>query len=372
MANKILFVATVDLHIIAFHIPYLQFFKEKGWEVHVASSGSLEIPFCDNKFNIPFSRFPYSKANLNAYKSLKCIINEANYQIIHCHTPVGGALTRFAAKKARKNGTKVIYTAHGFHFFKGAPLQNWFLYYPIEHWLAKHTDCLITINDEDYDRAKRKFKVKRVEKVNGVGIDLNKFRPQTKGIKLELRKEYNYTNDDFIMIFVGELNTNKNQKQLINSMDLLKEELPNLKLLLVGDGPLRESYEALIKELRLENIVKLLGYRKDIPNLMALADLALSSSRREGLPVNVMEAMAAGLPLIVTDVRGNRDLVRDGENGYVVEIDKPECFADAIRWLYNSEDLRRDFGKRSLELIEIYSLPNILQTMKAVYQEFLS
>ena len=144
--KKVLFVATVTKHINSFHIPYLKWFKEEGYEVHVASNGNEPIEYCDKHYNLPFERFPLRKNNIKTYRELKKIINENKYEIIHCHTPVGGVLTRLAAKKARKKGTRVIYTAHGFHFYKEAPLLNWLIYYPIEKWLSRYTDCLITMN----------------------------------------------------------------------------------------------------------------------------------------------------------------------------------------------------------------------------------
>jgi glycosyltransferase EpsD len=211
--KKILFTSTVDSHILNFHIPYLKWFKEQDCEVHVASNGSSDIPFVDVKYNIPFKRSPYKKENYMVYKQLKRIIADNDYKLIHCHTPMGSVLTRLATREARSKGTKVLYTAHGFHFYKGAPLKNWLLYYPIEKIAARWTDGLLTMNKEDYKLA-NKFKLRKakaVYKVNGVGIDLQKFIPQTLEKKKELRKEYGYNDDDFILIYAAELNYNKHQ-----------------------------------------------------------------------------------------------------------------------------------------------------------------
>jgi len=370
--KKVLFTATVDSHIIHFHIPYLQWFKEQGYEVHVASNGDSKIPFVDEKYNIPFERSPFKLTkNFKAYKQLRKLINNNNYKLIHCHTPVASVLTRLAAKKATKNETKVIYTVHGFHFFKGAPLINWLLYYPIEKWLSKYTDCLITINDEDYELAVNNFKARSVKKVPGVGVDLNKFVPQTLEKKKELRKQYGYSDDDFILIYVAELNHNKHQDLLIKVVDVLKNKIPNIKLLLVGAGKLIEDYKQQVRDLKLEDHIHFLGYRKDVPNLMAIADVAVSASRREGLPVNVMEAMATGLPLVVTDCRGNRDLVVNGKNGFVIALDDVDAFADAIERLYNSQELRTKFGRANLEMIKEYSLENVIKYMEEIYRDYI-
>ena len=163
MNKKVLFTATVDSHIIHFHIPYLKLFKDKDYEVHVVTGEEGKIPYCNKKHIINIKRNPYNFKNINAINELKKIINKEKFDIIHCHTPMGGVVTRIAAKKTRINGTKIIYTAHGFHFYKGAPLLNWMLFYPIEKYLSKYTDTLITINKEDYELAKRKFKNTRVE-----------------------------------------------------------------------------------------------------------------------------------------------------------------------------------------------------------------
>ena len=166
--KKVLFVATVNRHIIGCHLPYLKWFKEQGYEVDVASRGIEEIDYCDKHFNLSFERFPLKSNNIKAYKELKKIISNNHYEIIHCHTPVGGVLTRLAARKERKKGTKVLYTAHGFHFYKGAPLLNWIIYYPIEKIMAKFTDCLITIVNEDYEFAKKHLKAKEIRHIKAI------------------------------------------------------------------------------------------------------------------------------------------------------------------------------------------------------------
>lgn len=370
--KKVLFVATVDSHIASFHVPYLEWFGRQGCEVHVASNGGTDVPFADVKYNIPFERAPFRIANLRAYKQLKTIIGNNRYDLIHCHTPVGALLTRLAARNVRKNGTKVIYTAHGFHFFKGAPPISWLLYYPVEKWLSRYTDVLITINAEDYESAHNgRFKAQKILMVNGVGVDLERYRPQTKEKKENLREQYGYANRDFILVYVAELSRRKHQDLLIDSVYLLSRKIPQVKLILVGSGDLMESYKTRVEKLGIDDHVEFLGYRKDIPNLLTMADVAVSSSRQEGLPVNVMEAMATGLPLVVTDCRGNRDLVKHGENGYVVGVDDKESLADAVYGLYQSEELRAAFGQRNLELIKKFSLSTVGEEMAQIYSAIL-
>ena len=361
--KKVLFTATVDSHILHFHIPYLQYFKENGYEVHVATNGDEEIPYCDVKHRISFERNPLKINNIKAIKDLKKIIDTEKFEIIHCHTPMGSVVTRIAAKKARKKqNTKVIYTAHGFHFFKGAPLLNWVIYYPIEKWMSKYTDCLITINEEDYNLAQKKFKVKRIELINGVGVDREKFDfTMTEEEKINYRKECGLEKDDFIIIYVAELSKRKNQGMLIESIKGLKAEGQNIKVLLVGQDSLDGYYQNVVKKLNLEESIKFLGYRKDIPKLLKISDLYVSTSNQEGLPVNIMEAILCNLPIIATDCRGNHDLIVNNKNGFIVPKGDTEELSNKIKYLKENisefVDVKTDeycLDKIKEKYIEIY------------------
>ncbi|HEM3610551.1 TPA: glycosyltransferase family 4 protein [Streptococcus suis] len=368
--KKVLFVATVvKLHIMVFHIPYLEWFKKNGYEVHVAARNDYDnkdeciIPFCDRFHDLPFERSPIRKNNLQVYKDLKNIIDTEQYEIIHCHTPMGGAIGRLAARSARKKGTKVIYTAHGFHFFKGAPLVNWLAYYPAERWLARYTDVLITINTEDYEIAK-KFKVNRIEYVPGVGIDTDKFK-NIEVNRTEKRESLGVSEDDFMIISMGELNKNKNHQVIIRAIAKLRNE--KIKYVLCGQGPLETELRELAKELDVENQVKFLGFRKDVPDLMKVADLFAFPSYREGLSLSLMEAMASGLPVVCSEIRGNTDLIEDGKGGYLVEPSDVEGFAKYIKELIEDSRLKSELGGFNLEKIEHYSIENVLCEMEEIY-----
>ena len=342
--KKALILASVASMIEQFNMGNIKVLQELKYEVHVATnfidSGTITRERAEelkNKlkdlnvkyYQIDFDRNVLSTKNIQAYKQVKQLIKENKYNIIHIHSPIGGVCGRLAAKKERKNGTKVIYTAHGFHFFKGAPAKNWLIYYPVEKWLSKYTDCLITINEEDYNLAKKKFKAKNVEYVPGIGVDENKFNfEMSREERNELRKSLGINEDDFVFIQVGELNNNKNQIMTIEAIKELVKENNKIKLLLVGIGDLKEYYENKIKEYNLEKSVFLLGYRNDVPKLLKISDVLISTSKREGLPVNILEAMFAGLPIIATNCRGNRDLVPDNN---LVEIDNVEQLKDKMR-----------------------------------------
>lgn len=368
--KKVLYVATIDAHIKAFHLPYLKMLHDEGYEIHVATNGDEQFPNCDVKHQVCIERSPFKFKNLKAVKQLKEIIDREDFDIIHCHTPMGSVVTRLAAKKARKKGTRVIYTCHGFHFYKGAPILNWLLFYPIEKYLAKYTDTIITINKEDYNLAKNKFskRCKNIEYVPGVGIDPKKFDfKMTKKEKKELRESLGLKEDDFVLIFPARLDKNKNQGFLINAMEELVKEHSNIHLLLPGKDELNGYYQNMTKEKNLENNIHFLGFRTDIPQLMKISDVAVSSSLREGLPVNVLEAFACGLPVVALNCRGMSDLIEDGVNGYVTysSDEKSSGFVGNIMKIYNN--IIEKYFSINKEKVEKYSIGNIIGKIKSIY-----
>ena len=371
--KKVLFVATVvKTHIMEFHIPYLKMFKEMGWETVVAARNDYEnpadcvIPYCDTYYNIPFARNPLKPGNLKAYTDLKKVIDEGGYDIIHCHTPVGAMLTRLAAKQARKNGTKVFYTAHGFHFYKGAPVINWLLYYPVEKWLSRYTDVLITINKEDYERAKT-FKAGRVCYVPGVGIDLKKFNVGYVD-KEQKRKEIGVASDDFVLLSVGELIPRKNHEVVIQAMSVLKQNggLEHIEYVICGQGAYEVDLKKLAEELSVADHIQFLGYRNDISEICNCADLFVFMSYQEGLPVALMEAMACGIPVVCSNIRGNTDLIDDGVTG-LISNNTPEELAGAINRMRNDTNLRDRLASAALQKIKQFDLSSVEDEMTKIY-----
>lgn len=385
--SKALVMASIAPMISSFNRDNIRLLQEMGLEVHVLANFAedSEKPTGRNQqfrkeleakgitvFDVAINRNPVKKTNLQVFFQIKKIFDQEQYALIHCHSPIGGVLARLAAAEARKNGTKVIYTAHGFHFFDGAPRKNWLLYYPVEKWLARYTDCLITINGEDYEAAHlRKFKTSYLTMMEGVGIDQKCFVPTNDELRERMRTKLGFPKEAFILIYVGELCTRKNQQVLIETVKLLVPDIANLKLLLVGEGDKRENFVQQINELGIVEHVDLLGYREDVNELMQMSDIVVSTSKQEGLPVNIMEGMATGLPLVVSNCRGNRDLVRNGQNGFVVEKEEAALFAEAIKKLYTSKALREIFGTQSLQLVQQYGIDNISMKMKILYQEML-
>lgn len=322
MIKKVLLVATVQSHICQFHKPLVEMLHSHGVEVHVAAKDNLaeknglKLDFVEKVFDVPFSRSPKSPKNIKAYKQLKKIINENGYDVVHCNTPMGGIVGRLAARNARKKkGTKVFYTAHGFHFYKGSSKKSWIFYYPIEKFFANHyTDNLITITQEDYKLASSKFKCKTYY-THGVGVDDTRYYPLTDDQKKELRKQSGLDINKYQIICTGELNDNKNQICLLKAVNKLKDQITNLKVLLAGNGKNEEMLKKYIADNNLTDIVQLLGYRKDLEIFVPCSDLVVSCSKREGLPLNIVEAMLCKIPVIASYNRGHNELLNDGKRG---------------------------------------------------------
>lgn len=372
--KKVLFTATVvKTHIMEFHIPYLRMFQEMGWETAVAARNDYEdpadcqIPCCDAFYDIPFERHPFRRGNFRAYRMLKQIISEGEYDLIHCHTPVGAMITRLAAAGARRRGTKVIYTAHGFHFFRGAPLINWLAYYPAERLLARLTDVLVTINREDYAFAKKHIHAKRIEYVPGVGVDTEKFRAQS-GSRDETRRALGLEPDAFLILTVAEMTRNKNHTTVLKALALLKDcpEFAKMRYLICGQGQRQVQLQAEAAALGVAEHVLFLGYQQDVARLYGCSDLFAFMSYREGLPVALMEAMSSGLPSVCTRIRGNTDLIDDGVDGIFVE-NRPRALADAILALYRDPERRARLGSAAAKKASRFDARNVHQQMRKIY-----
>ncbi len=363
-AMKILYVATMLSHICQFHLPHLQLLQEQGHEIHVAAHDNLEeknglqLKYANRHIEIPFRRSPFHPGNIVAYRRLKAHLAQNHYDLIVCNTPVGGILTRLAARTSRKNGTRVIYIAHGFHFYKGASKINWLLYYPLEKRMARLCDVVVTINKEDYQLASKRFPGK-VEHICGVGVREDRFHPAAKAEQAEMRRREGLTEDDFVILCTGELNENKNQKTLIDAAALLREQIPHLKVLLAGNGPTEQALRSQISERGLQDHVKLLGYRTDLENLVPAVDVVVSCSRREGLPLNIVEAMLCKKPVVASVNRGHTELVGDGVTGYLVQPEDAAAFAERILSLSRDPALALRLGEASFRKAQAYTVSQV-------------
>lgn len=370
---KVLLTATVQSHICQFHKPLVEVLHAHGCEVHVAARNNLaeknglKLDFVDKVFDVPFSRSPKSPNNLKAKKMLKQIIDDGHYDVIHCNTPVGGIITRLAAQKARKKGTKVFYTAHGFHFYDGAPKKNWMVFYPLEKDFSRKCDKLICINKEDYQTAKVKGFHCQVERIHGVGVDEKRYFPVDEAEKRRLRKEMGYGEDQKLILCVGELLPNKNQKMAIHAMQKIVKKYPDAILFIAGNGPEKENLENEIKLCGLENNVKMLGYCTHLQDYQHICDLLVSCSYREGLPLNIVESMLSGNPVVASINRGHKELIKNGENGYLVNRDDADTMADRVLELLADSKRAEQFGKNAYDFAIGYCFTSVKKELEDIY-----
>lgn len=372
MHKKALLVTRVSGFIPQFEMNNVKILQEMGYEVHYASNFNTVVYGQDNsrladtgiqRHSIHFCRSPFSLEVLRTYRELVQLMLEEKFELIHCHMPITGILARKAAEKVRKmtgRRTAVLYTAHGLHFFKGAPLRNWLYYMPERHY-ARYTDKLILINQEDYERGSH-FPVRgSVEFVPGVGI-----RPMPDpDPDFDLHREYNIPPDHKIVVSVGELTERKNHINLIRAMDRFRSK--KLTCLICGTGPVQEQLEQKIEEMYLREKVILAGYCTNISDILRQADFFAFPSRQEGLPVAVMEAMQAGLPVVAADIRGNHDLIRDGEGGFLFTENLPEDYAGALAYFMKYPDEAERMGKWNRKQVENFSLDVVEKRMREIY-----
>ncbi|WP_337100779.1 glycosyltransferase family 4 protein [Paenibacillus sp. YIM B09110] len=370
MSNKkAAYVATVYAHISSFHLPFIRDLQEQGYEVHVYASPDHCLEDVKKTGvecrDIPFSRNPLAGSNIAALKELTKRFREEKYHLVHVHTPNASVICRIAAWRAKLKN--IVYTAHGFHFFKGASIANWLIYFPVEWMMSSLTDTLITINKEDYERAKR-FPVRgSAIYMPGVGIDLSRYRSLEPVSVSELKSELGIRDDSYVILCIAELNRNKNQEQLIRSIGELKKMGVPVVGVIAGTGTMESHYQSLARELGLEGDIRFLGFRRDVPELMNIADVVTLMSRREGLPKVLLEAMGVGKPMVVTSVRGNRDLVVSGHNGYVVPVDDVPETVRAFYKLYDDREARDEMGRNSYKDASHYDLNAIRQLMTEAY-----
>ena len=366
--KKILYITTVSRTINAFLIPHIESLIDEGYKVDCACCIDKEVnERIKNKgckvFDIPFSRNPLDIKNIKAFKKLVKIQEENNYDIVHVHTPVASVYGRLLKIKFHK--LKTIYTIHGFHFFKNGSKLNWLIYYPIERMMARFTDVAITINEEDFNRAK-KIGIKEVYHTNGVGVDLN-FYDSKLYDKSKCRAKFNIDENDFVIAMIAEVNKNKNHMQMIRAVEELCKEHKNIKVLCAGDGPLLNDIKEEINKRNLSNVIQMLGFRRDINEIISCSDVGILMSYREGLPRNIMELMAFGKPVIGTNIRGIKDLIDEGENGYLVEVGDYMKTYYALETLISDRELLKKMSENALNKVDKYSVENVVQELMVVY-----
>lgn len=379
--KRALMYASVASMIQQFNMENIRILLELGYEVDVACNmehgstitGDL---VADMKaelesmgvqvFHVPVPRNITAVSQiLKSYKATKKLIKERNYDVIHCHSPIGGMVCRTANRFSGRYGhAKMIYTAHGFHFFQGAPRKNWLMFYPIERLCSRYTDVLITINHEDYELATRKMKAKHVKYVPGVGVDLTRFAPgdAASGSHLEQEK--------IVLLSVGELSSRKNHQVVFHALSRLNHQ--NIKYYICGTGSLKDELLQLASSLALDECVELLGYRSDVAQLYRQTDLFVFPSKQEGLPVALMEAIACEVPVICSDIRGNNDLIHN--KAHLFDPTSPDGLHALLHNILDNsskEQIHNDFAEETRsnrELLENFSIQNVSSCMRQIYE----
>lgn len=381
--KKVLIVASVVSFIEWFNKENVEYLRgELGCEVHIACNFDYMEDTDEERtksylhkiqnegvilHNIHFARNPINKENVLAFKELKKVIDGNAFDLIHCHTPAASMLTRLAAINARKKGTVVMYTCHGFHFHNAAPKKNWLIYYPVERFCSYFCDYIVTINKEDYHRA-QKFHAKNVRYIPGVGVDISKIK-NTSVDKAAYKRSIGLPEDCVMLLSVGEMIERKNHEVIIRALGKLQDE--RIYYVICGKGPLKEHLEQLARNLNLASHVVFLGFRKDIPELCNTADISAFPSKIEGLGLAGIEAMAAGVPLVSSNVHGILDYVIDGETGFACEPDDVDGFARAIKKLADDPSLRQKMKAKCLQAVEPFEIHNALRSMWDIYDEIL-
>ena len=348
MAKRIL-VTSTDLMMVQFLVPHVINLSMNGYEVEIACSNvGNRINEIKEKLKgyvkkihiVRLRRSPVAPINFVGYCDMKKVIKSGKYDLIWTNEPVMGIVTRLASQGVRKSGTKVMYMTHGFHFYTGAPKKNWIIFYSIEQWASRLCDIIVTVNREDYQRAK-KMHAKSVKYIHGIGINPDRLsKDQT---ATNIRQELNLNPDDFLVISVGELNENKNHQVIIKALGKLKD--PQIHYIICGKGDQLEKLKDLANELGILDNVHFLGYRMDVLDICKQADLFVFPSHREGLPIAPLEAMFCGLPLVTSNIRGPVDFMKEGKTGYLCSPDDVNAFAKNIKNLKMNPQLRIQMGK---------------------------
>lgn len=366
MGRKVLFTASTYSHIVNFHLPYLRKFREEGWTVHVACGGaSMPIPDVDRVIDLPFEKSMWSPNNFKAAHLLNGELRREGYDLILTHTSLAAFFTRLALRGLRDR-PRVANMVHGYLFDDDTPWLKRNLLLGAERWTAPVTDQVLTMNRWDYEAAIQYRLGHQVVQVPGIGVDFSRFDRVPPDSRELLRKKSGVRPDAFVVIYAAEFSKRKSQSVIIRAMERLPD---TVNLVLAGEGALREECRDLARKLGVEGRVLFPGQVQDIPAWYAMADAAVSASRSEGLPFNIMEAMYAGLPVVASAVKGHTDLVEDGVTGLLYPYGDAGACGEQLLRLVESEPLRRDLAQNAREAMEQYGLERVLPVVWARYSE---
>lgn len=363
--KKILFVASTLSHIENFHIPYLKYFKEKGFEVHILGTpnNKSQIEYADKIYPITFEKNMFSINNFKNVFKISKIIKLENYDFISLHTTLAAFFVRLSIMISANKPKLVINTVHGYLFDSNTPFMKRTIFLLCEKIVQPVTNTIIVMNSDDYSIAQKyKLYKRNLYKIDGMGVNISKFPAINANEKYELRKKFDLSKNDFILVYVAEFSKRKNQKFLIQCMaNLINDGFNNIKLLLIGDGKLFNEAISYSKELNVYNNIIFTGYTKNTCSYYQLADVCVSASRIEGLPFNIIEAMSTGLPVIASNIKGHNDLVTNNNNGFLYEYNNINEFCSSIKLLYNDRNLLHNMSLNSLIVSKKYSLNSVFK-----------
>lgn len=370
---RILYVATSDIHLHVFHRPYLRWLLEAGHEVDIAVEKRAEYAFegIGEYHALAFPRHVASRQHWVTLRRLRAIIQNGRYDLVHCHTPLPSALARLAAGGQRRRGLKVLYTAHGFHFYRGAPWYSWATIFPVEYLLSRRTDGIVTINRDDYRYAQGWLKCPGNYLIPGIGIETVRFQPVPEERKAELRRALGFAAEDFLLVYIAELTKGKNHAFLVKAAPALLQRVPNARMVFLGAGELWTATRDRIEQMGLAHRVLCPGFREDVERFAAIADVGISSSDREGLGMGLAQQMACWVPVVATENRGHRELVEHGVSGFLFPQGDTRQFVDRVARLYEDPVLRASMSDASLARAQDFAIERSLAAMKRIYREFL-
>ncbi len=364
MQKRVLFTASTFGHICSFHIPYLKEFKDRGFVVDVACGGEMrKIPFADNLFQVTFEKKISSLKNFNAETELEKIIRQNQYDLIITHTTLAAFFTRVALGGMNPR-PKVVDVMHGYLFDDKTNSLKKSVYYSAEKSMAKRTDLLLTMNDWDYNFAVKNNLGKKVGYIDGMGLDIDKIDATDSSQREKIREELNIPKDAFVFIYSAEFSKRKNQATLMKAMQKTDK---NIYLILAGKGETVHDCQTLAENLSVRDRIKFPGFVSNIYSLYRACDGAVSSSKSEGLPFNVMEAMRFSLPIVVSKAKGNIDLIQDNINGLVCSKDSYIEFADKMNEIYYDVNLRKKLSEKAYEMSEKYDIKKVLPSVMEQY-----
>ncbi|MGM1051159.1 MAG: glycosyltransferase family 4 protein [Pseudomonadota bacterium] len=369
---RILYVATSDVHLNTFHVPFFRMLDSEGHKVHVAAErrSDITLPHVDHFFDITFPRKMLSLEHVASVRKLKEIIHAGAYDLIHCHTPVPSALVRLAVARQAQGLPRVLYTAHGFHFYPGASLLRWLVYFPLEYLLSFRSDGIVCINKTDFYYSKRYFGAGATHLIPGVGVSPERFHRADAERRRELRYQLGISDNDFVLVYVAEFIPRKNHGFLLHALAELKKVIPSVKLVLVGTGVDFEKTRTLANRLGLDEQVMFLGFRRDVPEILPVADVGVSTSRHEGLGLGVAEQMMCGVPVVASLDKGHSELIDHEANGFLYRQGERDDFCRRIVALERQPALRQELGERARRNMEKFHLEKSLEAMSRIYQHY--